>query len=144
MKIKNITLTDDMQEKLKRLKSELGYPTEAMVIYVALADFYRTTFPPYTQISKKTPAEKIKQKEEEKKMQDELEEARQLDIARKLGGKITDGDILKVVRYYTYAGRKRYPQEVPLHLLTDELIESQYSPDRAMVERLQKEGKTDY
>lgn len=143
-KIKNITLTDDMQEMIAKLRSYRGFPNDAMVIYAALSESYLKFFPAYTQMNKQSPADKVQRKNEEKEARAQLERGMKLELVKQLGGKINADDKNEIVHYYTYVSRKRYAQETPLHLVTQEIIDTQYSPDKATVERLRKEGKTDY
>lgn len=144
-KTKVITLTDEMQDKIAELKKELGYPSESMVIYSGITMLYQKTFPPHTQAQRGTPEQAVQRKKKEAEARTAIEHEKWVDIAKQLKGEISqkDGGV-EIVKYFTYAGRKRYEQETPLHLMTVELVASQYSPDKKTVLGLQKDKKVDY
>ena len=144
-KTKLLRITDEMQMMVQELKKEIGSPTESMIFYMAISELHRSRFPAYARNSQRSPADKVKEKIKEKEAKEQFLLESKREIVRQLKGKlvIADGGA-EIAHYFTYAGRKRYEQETPLHLITEDLLASQYSPDRPTVERLHKEKKTDW
>jgi len=144
-KQKLITLTPEMQAKIDELQTHLGYPSASMVIYEGITTLHQQKFPPHTLAMRKGPQEMIKMKEAQRKAREDVQIEAKREIVKQLKGKIEHVTGMgEVATYWTYAGRKRYKQETPLHLVTEEILATQFSPDKATVERLQKEKKTEY
>ena len=140
-----LTLTDDMQMMVEELRKKKGFPTDTMVFYNALADMHRKEFPAYAGNSVRSPQDKARTKQKENEAKQELMLETKRIIVEQLGGKIVKAEGgAEIANYFTYSGRKRYEQETPLHLITEDLLMSQYSPDRPTVERLHKDKKTDW
>ena len=144
-KTKLLRLTDDMQLMVKELKKDMGYLTESHVFHTAVSELYHSHFPAYARNSARSPEDKVKEKIKEKEAKEEFILAAKREVVKQMGGKlIAAAGGIEVAHYFTYAGKKRYEQETPLHLITEDLLASQYSPDRPTVERLHKEKKTDW
>ena len=140
-----LSLTEEMIDKVEELKSELSFSSNSMVWYAALSQLYRSTFPAYARAGMRAPEQKVKEKIREKEVKAEFELAAKREVVKQLGGKIVKAEGgAEIANYFTYSGRKRYEQETPLHLITEDLLMSQYSPDRPTVERLHKDKKTDW
>jgi hypothetical protein len=140
-----LSLTAEMVTKIEELKAELGFSSNSMVWYSALSGLYRSTFPAYARMSSLSPKQKVQEKLKEKEAKAEFELERKREIVERLDGELVKAEGgAEIAHYFTYAGRKRYEQETPLHLITEDLLASQYSPDRPTVERLHKEKKTDW
>lgn len=145
---RNISFKPRMIQMLDELAKFKGYPSTSAVIHHAIIDLHNRTFPAYKQSVTRSPltAKDRKRKiQEEAEAREDMETERQEDIAGRLGGHIvvnrTGG---KVCKYFTYTGKSRYLQEVPVSMLTEDLVATQYQPSKEAVEKYQREGKTDY
>lgn len=84
---------------------------------------------------------KVRMAETQKMVKHEMKLERQMNICTQLDGEITEKN---TCRYFVYDERMRFEQEVPLTMLDEKLIETQYSPSRERVEELQEKGKVNY
>lgn len=144
---KLITFTERQIEMANEIMAELGYNSFSQVVQQALIDKYQRTFPNYIKSgAKEEPVDRAQRKEQEKVAKKDIVLEGYRDIARRLGGTLVTDDTggNEACIYYTYTGKKRYEQRVPLNQLSEDLIKTQYQPNRAAVEKLQKEGKVDY
>ncbi len=143
---KLIKFNDRLIEMVEELKLEKGYPSFSAVVVASIIDLHTKTFPSYARSPKKneTPEEQVNRLEEGKKARINQLRKAQLEIAEKLGGTVsTETGGNEVCTYYTYTGKKRYQNKVSLSQLSPDLLNTQYSPSREVVEKLQKEGKTE-
>lgn len=147
-KRKTLNLNDRMCEMIKEMKEARGYPNDSAVIYAAIIDMHTREFPPYKKPSVSeptTPEDKVRQKQQEAEVRERMEREQQVSICEELGGEVfEDATGHSYCRYFTYAGKKRYEQEVSIDQLTEDLVKVQYQPDKETVLRLQEEGKTSY
>lgn len=146
---KTYLIDEGLIEKIKKIKEENNYNSETAVIIEAVGSLYRKLFPGYVEQRKlsavKSPEERADALIKINDIRKQREEEILLDIAERLGAEIVRNDGGgKVVKYYTYDKSNRYLQEVPLTMMTPELIDSQYYPSREEVERRQAEGKVNY
>ncbi|MFA6991926.1 MAG: hypothetical protein WC269_01435 [Candidatus Gracilibacteria bacterium] len=138
-KIKGIRFNDKMLEKIKDLMEDCGYPTITAVIHQALIDMHKDQFPAYVQaknraadIRSSTPLDRslAAKLEKENKLKGEREE--RIGICLELEGKIIED----MCHYTTHSNRKSYNQEIPLDMITKDLIGTQYYPDKETVLKL--------
>lgn len=142
---KLITFTSRMVEMIEEIQEAKGYMSFSAVVHAAIVEMYTKTFPAYNRpFSGETGTDRVKRKDEEKKAKEDIVREELLAIADELGGELITENGKEVVRYFTYSKKKRYAQEVSLALLSQDLLKTQYAPDKATVLRLQKEGKVDY
>lgn len=133
---KLVTLPDVLYHKLKEIK-DTGYPTDNAVIVFALMELHRKTFPRYIHNSPQNVRDRSSApatRHEETYMK----------ICRALGGEVQDTPGGKFCNYYTYIGKQRYPQNIPLEQLSDTLVDRQYEPSKEAVKKYQKEGLVKY
>ncbi len=147
IKKRTISFTDRMDEMIEEIKSAKGYISTSAVIHAAIIELHSKAFPAYANrpLAKDEPvADKIKRKQAEKDAKAELIRQEYLRIAEALGGRVVNENGNEYCIYYTYFSKRRYEQKVPLHMLSTDLIPIQYQPSREAVEKLQKDGKTEY
>lgn len=149
MKIrKTYLMNEGMVSKIKAIQEEKNFTSETMVVVVALNLLYDKTFKDYVVGRGGRTLSDDEKADSQIKVADlkkQKEEARLLEIAKALNGEVifNDGGG-KVVRYFTYDKSNRYEQELPLTMMSEELISSQYFPSREEVEKRQKAGKVNY
>ncbi|MCR4323038.1 MAG: hypothetical protein NUV61_03035 [Candidatus Azambacteria bacterium] len=147
MKRVSFILTDRLEEMAQELINARGYSTITSLIHSAIIDMHTSAFPVYLRkiaLRDEDPADRVRRKQEEKDAKRDmvLEEVR--DIAFKLGGTITSNGEKETCTYFTYIGKKRFEQIIPISFLSEDLLKTQYSPNKEKVLQLQKEGKVDY
>lgn len=136
-----------MEEMLQEIRESKGFMTDTATLHYCIATAHSKAFPNYVvpQGKKETPMEKLQRQALVKEAKEEMVLNEYRDILKQLGGhEETNESGKNVAVYYTYAHKKRYEQRVPLYMLSTDLLKNQYSPDRATVEKLQREKKTDY
>lgn len=144
-KKKMLTFTPVMAERIEQLKEEIGVHSFSAVVHYAVMQLWAKNHPAYTEKFKADPAERVRIREEEKIAKQAMIEEEQSEVCEQLGGKVMEVEGGgKVCVYFTYSGKHRYEQRVPLKMVSTDLINNQYMPSREKVEQLQKEGKTDY
>lgn len=120
-----------------------AYSSKADVWYQAVREMYARQNPAYKLAVQSRPPrtakEKVIDQEAQKTARKQIKEDEKLAIAEALGGKLIDyGTAGKNVQWYTYYGKGgRDLQEMPLEMLTKELIDNQFSPSREEVEKHQ-------
>ncbi len=143
MKKKVISFTSRMVEMVDEIREEKGYMSFSSVVHQAIVDMHKSLFPAYAYPRKdNSPEAKIKRKREEKeaKEADALQEKEH--ICRELDGEIVEqAGGGKVCKYFTYYHTKKYPQTVPMEMVSVDLVKTQYEPDKKRVMKLIKEGK---
>lgn len=135
--------TERLNDMMRELREERGYSTDTQVVYEGINELYRKTFPAYLKNSPKsdlTPENKAKVKVQEKKINEELKREEQKEICYLLEGEVKGDSCV----YYKYSGRKRFENSIPLSMLNEGMVKTQYSPNREKVEQIQAEGKAEY
>lgn len=134
--------TEKALEMIEEIKQEKGYAHKTNVIAEAIIQMHAKVFPAYVQkrIEPLTPEEKIKREEERQEIRKKQELDKKLDIANRLEGTV-EGTVCK---FYRYSDTERYEMEVPLARLSEDMVETQYSPSKEKVLELQKKKKTKY
>lgn len=145
-KRKLIAFSDRQLEMVDEVKSVKGYPSFSSVIHAAVVELHTRTFPNYMRplARDESPAEKVARKTGEKKAKEAIAKEAQMEILRQLDGSLVVEQGNEFALYFTYTGKKRFEQKVPLSLLSTDMVRTQYQPSRERVEELQKEGKVDY
>lgn len=133
---RTIVFSTETYDMLMQIQKGIGQKTLTGVFAHIVYETHRRMFPAY--IAAKVPRETKAEREAGERLS--AEEV-QLDIAKRLDGKITEEGGTKVCTYYTYAMRDRYDQKFSLSLLTEDMVRNQYQPSREVVERLIKEKK---
>lgn len=142
---KTIRFASKMEEDIKQMMEEKGYISFSAVVHHAVMELYRSYYPAYTTAKKdNSPKGRMKRIQDEREAKIELEYEKLAGICEDLGGdtEIKGGNEYCV--YYTYSGKKRHQQEIPVNMLSEDLIKTQYSPSREKVEQLQRDKKVDY
>lgn len=143
-----VYFNDEMLAMLDRFLNEKGYDTISEVVKQAIRVSYAKEFPAYVDLKREVPKtleEKVDYEDRKKALKEKKEEDRMIAICEALGGEvIVNEGGNKVCKYFTYDRKNRYEQELPLMMLSDDLLASQYSPSREDVEKRQKEGKVNY
>jgi len=133
-----INPTPKLWEKIEHIRNERGYQHRTQVVIEGINMLYDKVDPPYNR-----PISKPEKVREETK-----DEFGARVCMTKLGGTVKDTDAGEVCEFYKYStlvGKvKRYKQQVPIRLVDESLVATQYSPSRAKVEELEKKGKADY
>ena len=143
---KLMSFTPRMLEMISSLRAKRGLMTDQEVIRFAISDMYGRAFPAYSTAPKKrlTPEQQIKAEGQKKEAQQEMLTEEKKAICEKLGGNLEKDGENTVCHYYTYSMKKRYLQEVSLEMLDDDMIKTQYQPNKQKVLALQKAKKVDY
>jgi len=131
-------------EMIKQVQEELGYTTMTSVIQQAVIMFHTKTFPSYTLGKKMSVDDKIDMKEKMAENKKKKEVENMTLICDSLGGEVVDKGGIPFCVYHNYSNAKRYEQEIPLDMLTPDLVDRQYFPSKKKVEQLQKDKKVDY
>ena len=143
-----VWLNDELRAMVDRFINERGFDTVSEVIKQSIRVYYAKEFPAYVEAKAsipRTPEAKAESQIRVKEHKEKLERDRLMGIAERLGGivKKNDGGNL-VCHYYTYDKKNRYEQELPLDFLTEDLLESQYTPSKEDVLKRQAEGNVNY
>jgi len=128
------TVDNRIQELVEEIKTKKGYRTYTQVWTQAMIEFHGRTFKDYVlaQANKpkrepKTPEDRVKEMEETAEAKRKSAENQKLAIAEKLGAKIIDhGDGDKTVQWFVYHSSGKDLQEMPLMMLTDDLVHNQF------------------
>jgi len=132
------TLTVRPPERISEMITEIrearGYESDSSVVFTGIRELHARVFPAYT-IKKSSKA-------------DDSEESGSgigIQICNALGGRVVERDGGKqVCVFYNFHKKRALKQEVPLSQMSDALIRNQYYPNREDVEKLRKDGGTDY
>lgn len=145
---KSIIITKKLSEMVDEIRKEKGYKSFVSVIELAIGELYSQVFKDYVMArnkqSAKTPEEKAEASLKIQEIKKQKEEDILLAIAAKLDGRVSGPMGDRRVKYFTYDKSNRYEQEVPLEMMSEELIDAQYYPDQPTILRRQKEGKVNY
>lgn len=145
---KYLAITKKLDDMVEEIRAEKGYKSFTAVIESAIIDFHGSVFKDYVMARKmqaaKTPEEKADTQLRVQEIKKQREEDVLMDIAKQLEGRVSGPAGDKRVKYFTYDKSNRYEQDVPLEMLTSELIEGQYFPDKETVLQRQVEGKVNY
>ena len=150
-----LTLTPEMEKQTNEIKAHLGYHSRTHVIYYAITELYRKTFPTY---SVKRGEEKEKpaplSAEERAKVEIEVENKKREEKERKeyermkglcdaLDGEEFDKSGTLMCRYNQFHYSNKFIQEVPFSILTEEMVEKQYTPNKeACLQAIETGGLT--
>ncbi len=146
-KLISITASPRLQEMVQDIKDRRGYSTTTQVFTQGVVELYTRLYPAYMAEKKSalTPKARAREAVEEKEEKKLIAQEKLVDFCTELGGNVkTDGGGVKVCYYYNYANDKRYEQETPLEMLSEDLLKTQYEPSKTKVVQLQKDGKVDY
>lgn len=142
---KSIGFTKRMEEMVEKIQADRGLMTFSDAVHFAIAELYKKDNPAYMALKvNETPEERVQRREQEKKAKEELFRQDQLAILEKLGGELIEREGGEVATYYTYTGKKRFQQVVPISMLSTDFLKTQYQPSREKVEELQRKGEVDY
>jgi len=146
---KTYLLDEGLIEVIKKIKSDNHYNSETSVIIEAVNTLNRKLNPGYVNqrlaTAGKTPEQRAENQMKIQEIKKDREEKTLLSIAEKLGAKIIklDGGEMRV-QYFIYDKNNRYMQEVPLEMMSDELVDNQYHPSMEDIVRRQKEKTVNY
>lgn len=149
MKIRKTFLLDEgLIEIIRKIKDDNHQPSETAVVIEAVMALYRKLNPSYvvtrTESRAKTPEEKAEEKVRIAEHKKKLAEDGYLAIVEKLGGRVINKPDGKYAQYYTYHKNTRYLQEMPLEMMSDDLCDAQYSPNKEDVLGRQERGEVNY
>lgn len=137
-----VSITPKVDEMANELIAEEGHSSFSEVVRAAIQLKYETMTRSKFYRGRAT---KNQSQAEARASEAEAEERAQVLVCQQLGGTISeDENGNKSCSYYTYIGRKRYEQKASIAFLTPQLLDTQYTPSKAAVEKLQKEGKVEY
>ena len=126
-----ITLTQKLKDMLQEMKEEHGFNTINDVIYYSI----RYTMMNYGK-------DKISKVNGGKSDPKSKKQDQQLAICAKLDGTISpDGT---TCTYYKYDEKLRFENVIPITMLEEAMVDSQYTPSRERVEKLQALNKVSY
>lgn len=154
MKRYSISLTDKNLEQIENLIAELGFASISETVRGSIHALHSKTFPTYArgggrEVSIEQPEiEAIKPDKKQVEAQKKANElSHKVNICEQsLGGVVAydeDGQPAQCA-YFQYVGRKRHLQEMDIKSVTEDLIESQYNPNKDYVTKLQTDGHIDY
>ncbi len=135
-----VVLNERTERMIRDIKEYYGYDTDSLVTRIALMEMY-FRLPDKGGSEPKIPK---KIKSTTKKKVDEPIDTEFLSICNDLKGSVDTSDGTPYCVYYTYNHTKRHEQHIPIEMLTQELINTQYFPNTETVERLTLEGKCNY
>jgi hypothetical protein len=145
---KNIAISPKLFEMSEEIRNEKGFKTFTSVVEFAVSELHSATFPAYVMAKRairRTPEERAEDIVKTGELKKQMEEERLTAIAKRLNGSVfTDGTGNKRVKYYTYDKSNRYEQDVPLEMMSEDLIEGQYFPSKEDILFRQKNGKVNY
>ncbi len=146
MRRTSFVLTTRLEEMVEDLIKAKGYATFSSLLHSAIMDLHSKTFPVYlrTLARDEDTESRIKRKMDDKEVRKNFVLNERKEIAEKLGGNIiTNGD-KEVCVYYTYSGKKRFEQIIPLSLMSEDLLKTQYQPSKEKVMQLIRDKKVEY
>jgi Arc/MetJ-type ribon-helix-helix transcriptional regulator len=142
------TASENFEKKLEELLLDSGFNSRSEVIRVAVDALHIKRFPRYGNTGGSsiplTAEQKVLRDQEEKKAKEDLFIERQKAICQLLEGEVVEKDGNISCRYYNYAFKKRYLQETPIRMLSNDMVKNQYSPSKEKVQKFQEEKQTDY
>jgi len=142
---KVIKFTERLLEMVEEIKARKGFPTFTAVVHAALIEMYTRMNPDYkATLRPESPEDRVKRRKAEKDVKAEMVRSDSFEVVALLGGQIITEAGKEFCKYFTYSGKKRFEQKVPLNMLSNDLVITQFQPSREKVEILQKEGKVDY
>lgn len=146
---KTFLFSPELVEVIKKLKEDMHQNSDTAVVIEAINSLNRKINPGYvvarSASASKTPEDRADEQLRIQEIKKKREEDALLAIAEKLGGRVSlDDGGQKIVKYFTYARNTRFLQQMPLTMMTDELVEHQYFPSRVDIEKRQAEGKVTY
>lgn len=143
MSKKLLTFTQRMDEMIKEIQQIRGLPTSSATIYYCIAETHSKAAPAYARpMVKETAEERLKQKQAEKKAKEDLVIAEQTLLCQQLGGSVQDRDGFPYCVYNTYFYDKENQQEVPLKMVSEDMLKNQFAPSREIVlKKLEEKGK---
>ena len=143
---KLITFTDRLVEMVQELENHKGFPSFSAVVHSAIIEMHSKTFPGYVRPLAKdeNPADRLKRKQRDNEVKKEMVRADALAVVEHLAGSVVVESGKEFCVYFTYAGRKRFEQKIPIEMLSTDLVKTQHQPSKDKVLQLQKEGKVDY
>lgn len=145
-KSKLITYSPRLSEMVEELREMKGYTSDSAVFIAGVIELHTKVFPNYMRNVRPTssPEDTLDQAGAVKKVKLDRERKKLLGLVEQLGGKVEAIAGNEVCVYYTYTGKKRYEQKVPLHMVSPDLIKTQYQPSKEAVLKLREAGKCDY
>ena len=128
---------------ISELRDETGEIDDGSIIRRAISEFYAKTFPNYVRTKGKpfTPDEEIARENAKIASRRRTEEDRQRSLCEKLGGTVEAVGSGYVCKYKTFSLQGIYEQTLPLDHISEELIETQYHPDKETVLKYLKKRK---
>lgn len=143
---KLITFSPRMVEMIQEIQDTKGYVSFSSIIHTAVVELHTHIFPNYLRPLAKDedPAKKIKRKAMEKEVKKETARNEYLRLVEELKGQVVEESGKEFCLYFTYTGKKRFEQKIPLQMVSSDMVKTQYQPSKERVEQLQREGKVDY
>lgn len=138
-----VGFTEKHREMIVEIMTAKGYPSLASVVQQAVVEMHSSIFKDYI-MAKRSRAEQPDTGMGAVAIKKSQQTDNLTNIAKKLGGKITEKGGVMMVKYFTYNRKNRYEQETPLDTMSDIMVEKQYFPSKDEVLKYQKEGKVNY
>jgi len=145
--IKTFAFSDEFLKVLERVKESTRHTSYTAVIIQAVMTLDQKLNPAYKGAflnRNLSPEEKAERQIEIEKAKEVSKVEKFLSIAEALEGEVYEDGGEKRVQYYKYDGAYRDLQDVPLEMLTENMVADQYTPNREKVEKLRKQGKVNY
>lgn len=134
--LKTISFPERAVEMVNEVMERNGMPTFTSALCSMIAAAYPKMIRDYVDkmgIRQMTPEEKAANKEREKQATGRIQYDRQKLICDALEGTVEKSGHGYVCKYFTHSKYAKYPQTVPLDILTEDLLKSQYSPSKELV-----------
>ena len=145
--IKTFAFSDEFLKVLERVKESTRHTSYTAVIIQAVMTLDQKLNPAYKGAFMNrslSPEEKADRQVEIEKAKELSKIEKYLAIAETLEGEVYEEGGEKRVQYYKYDGAYRDLQDIPIEMLTYNMIAEQYVPSREKVEKLRKQGKVNY
>lgn len=150
-KTTNISLGDRHREMAEEIGQKIGQTALAQQIKYAIITTHQALFKDYLEVKKtgtvrvaRTPMQRARDSEAERKAKVAVKEEAKLDIARRLGAEVTTNeDGTKTATWFTYWGTSersagKAQQQLPLMALTEELVLNQFTGDKKEIAKYQE------
>ena len=143
---KTLTFSERMVEMVREIKDLKGYPTFSSVIHQSIIELHTKLKPAYIRenVPLKTAEEKARAKHDIKEAELQIVIDEQIKLCKKLGGTVVDDAAGGELRchYSTYNFKAIYEQNIPLSMLSEDMLANQYHPSKQRVEDLLAKKKT--
>jgi predicted DNA-binding protein len=148
VKIISVRLNSQHINFVEKISEKLGMTTSE-IVKQAIRDMHANEFKDYIvtrgESRTRTPEDRAKMQMDVAEAKRKAKEDANLEIAKALDGRIELGaGGGKVVKYFTYDKKNRYEQQLPLDMMSDDLIAAQYFPSKENVLERQAKGEVNY